>query len=62
MRENVFFLKLLYGTKKRWHETVTKLSHPIEGRYFKLLPKHWTTDGYACMRLEMYGCDANVGK
>lgn len=53
-------LKMMFGTKSRSSETISKLSHRIEARYFKFVPKFWRKNQWPCMRLEMYGCDPNL--
>ena len=52
---------MIFGTKSRRSETITKLSHHVTARYFRIEPKHWGSD-WACLRMEMYGCQPDLGK
>ena len=56
-----FNTQLIFGTKRGRSLTTTKLSHDAIGRYFKFVPKQWTKNGYACMKIEMYGCHIDKG-
>uniref|UniRef100_A0A7M6DPA1 Uncharacterized protein n=1 Tax=Clytia hemisphaerica TaxID=252671 RepID=A0A7M6DPA1_9CNID len=52
-------IKMLFGTKSRYGETINQLSHQVIGRYFKIETKKWGAGNWACLRMEMYGCHAN---
>ncbi|XP_057304821.1 uncharacterized protein LOC130641845 isoform X1 [Hydractinia symbiolongicarpus] len=52
-------LKMLIGTLHRSNEHKTTLNPKVIGRYFKFVPKHWNNNGYACMKIEMDGCESN---
>ena len=52
---------MLLGTKWRLTPKYTKLSHSVTARYFKFVPKIWSKGGWACMRLEMFGCSPTKG-
>jgi len=52
---------MMLGLKSGGSETVSMLSHHVTARYFKFIPK-LIAEKWACMRLEMYGCDSNKGK
>ena len=51
---------MVFGTKTQG-PTTTPLSHTITGRHFKFVPKIWQNGGWACLRLEMYGCSPDIG-
>eukprot|EP00111_Clytia_hemisphaerica_P010409 TCONS_00030414-protein len=56
-------IQMIFGTKSRSRETITKLSHHITARYFRIEPKHWKGTGesdWACLRMEMYGCSPDI--
>ena len=52
---------MMLGLKSGSRQTVSMLSHHVIARYFKFVPK-LLEDAWACMRLELYGCDSNKGK
>ena len=51
---------MVVGTLSRSTKT-TKLSPHVIARYLKMIPKHWTRNGYACLKLEVKGCEKDQG-
>ena len=54
--------QVVVGTLHRSSTTRTPLSPHVIARYIKVLPKHWTKNGYACTKFEVLGCAAGAGE
>ena len=55
------FSQVLLGGKRN-RAISRELTPRVTAQYFKFIPKYWTKNGYACMKLEMSGCDASEGE
>ena len=56
------FSQVLLGARRRGKAIRRELTPRVTAQYFKFIPKYWTKDAHACMKLEMYGCDSSEGE
>ena len=56
----VSYYLTLSGTE-RYKLTVQELEPRVNARFLKIIPKHWTKDERACMKVEILGCGLQQG-